>query len=96
MTTHDDDTVGELKELFVLGAEWNHADKARWHHRAGVLSLTALPGVLFPHVHGHRLVWCPARPRLPARLPRLLWYVPYIGCFKKYPLQSVGDNSSAV
>ena len=61
--------------LCRVGPEWDHADEARRHFRAGILSLTALPGVLLPHVYGNRGVWSTAWSRFPSRLPHLCWYV---------------------
>ena len=54
-----------------VGTERDNIDKARWHFRACVLSLAALPSVLLPHVHGNRGVWSDARPGLSPRFPHL-------------------------
>ena len=56
---------------WFAGVEWYNADKAVWHRRAGVLTLTTLPSVLFLHVPWHRRVWRSPWPRLSPRLPHL-------------------------
>ena len=57
----------------MAGAERHHTDQAGRDHRAGLLQVSAVPGLLLPHVPGHRALRGHTRPHLPARHAQLYW-----------------------